>query len=38
MLGDKEFKEFDFVINGPPKEVRFAIDLHEYLVRMPSPI
>jgi hypothetical protein len=38
MLGDKEFQDFAFVINGPSKVVRFAIDLHDDLVQMPSPI
>lgn len=38
MLGDKEFQDFAFVTDGPLKVVRFAVDLHDDLVQMPSPI
>jgi hypothetical protein len=37
-LRDKAFKDFPLVINGPPKVVRLAVNLHEHLIQMPLPM
>jgi hypothetical protein len=37
-LRDKAFQDFPFVIHGPPKIVRLAVDLHEHLIQMPPPM
>ena len=37
-LGHKGFQDFSFVINGSPKVMGDAIDLHEDLVQMPTPV
>jgi len=37
-LCDKAFQDFPFVIHSPPKIVRLAVDLHEYLIQMPLPV
>lgn len=29
---------FTFVISGPPEMVPLAVDLHEYLVKVPPPV
>ncbi len=38
LLCDKRFKDFSFVINCPPEVLSFAVDPHENLVQMPSPL
>ena len=37
-LGDKAFHDLTFVIDGAPKVVPLAVDLHENLVEMPLPM
>ena len=37
-LCDKAFQDFSFVIHGPPKIMRLAIDLHENLIQVPLPV
>jgi hypothetical protein len=37
-LRDKAFKDFPLVINGPPKVVRLAVNLHEHLIQMRLPV
>jgi hypothetical protein len=37
-LCDKAFQDFPLVIHGPPKIVRLAVILHEYLVQKPLPV
>ena len=37
-LGKVAFQNFTFVVNRPPKIVRFAIDLDENSIQMPFPI
>ena len=37
-LGDKAFQDLTFVIDGAPKVVPLAVDLHENLVEMPLPM
>ncbi len=36
-LCDVAFQNFVFMIDGPPKVVPLAVDLHENLVQMPAP-
>jgi hypothetical protein len=37
-LAGEGFQHFAFVIDGPPKIVHLAVDLHEDLIQMPSPM
>jgi hypothetical protein len=37
-LRHKAFEDFAFVIDGAPSGVPLAVDLHEHLVEMPSPV
>jgi hypothetical protein len=37
-LCDDAFEDVSFVIHSPPKIVRLAVNLHEYLVQVPLPI
>ena len=37
-LGHEAFQDLTLVIDGAPKVVPFAIDLHENLVEMPLPM
>jgi hypothetical protein len=37
-LRDKAFQDFPLAIYGPPKIVRLAVNLHEYLVQVPLPV
>ena len=37
-LGNETFQNFAFVIDGAPKVVQLAIDLHEHLIQMPLPL
>ena len=37
-LGDIAFKHFTLVIDSAPQVVRFTVDLHKNLVKMPLPI
>ena len=37
-LRDKAFQNFNLVIDRPPEVVPLAVDLHEDLVEMPTPI
>ena len=32
------FQDFPFIIHGPPKIERLAVDLHEHLTQMPLPV
>jgi hypothetical protein len=35
---DQRFQDLAFVIDSPPKVAEFAIDLHEDLIQMPTPL
>jgi len=37
-LGGVSFQNFTFMIDGTPQVMCFAIDLHEHLIHMPSPV
>jgi hypothetical protein len=37
-LRNEALQDFPFVIRSPPKIVRLAVDLHEYLIQMPLPV
>jgi hypothetical protein len=37
-LGNKGFQNFSFMIDGMPQVMCFSIDLHKYLVQVPSPV
>jgi hypothetical protein len=37
-LLSEAFQDLPFVIHGAPKIVRLAVDLHEHLIQVPSPI
>jgi hypothetical protein len=37
-LRNEAFQDFPLVIHGPPKIVRLAVNLHEYLVQVPLPV
>src|SRR6056297_1742608 len=37
-LRHKAFEHFAFVIDGPPKIMPLAVDLHEDFVQMPTPL
>jgi hypothetical protein len=37
-LLNEAFQDLPFVIHGAPKIVRLAVDLHEHLIQVPSPI
>ncbi len=37
-FGDNRFRHLAFVINSPPKVMRFAVYLHEYIVQVPLPV
>jgi hypothetical protein len=34
----KHFQHLTFVIDGPPKIVHLAVDLHEHFVEVPAPL
>jgi hypothetical protein len=37
-LRKEALQDFPLVIHGPPKRVRLATNLHEYLVQVPLPV
>jgi len=38
MLCDKALQHLTSMIHGPPRIMRLAVDLHEYLIQMPLPV
>ncbi len=38
LLADKRFKDFSFVVDRPPEVVNLAVDPHENLIQMPTPL
>ena len=38
LLRDKGFQHLAFVVDGSPKVLVFAVDLHEHLIEVPPPI
>ncbi len=38
LLGDVVLKNLAFMINGTPKVIRLAANLHKHLIEMPAPL